>query len=57
MTGYWEALDAARRGVPKLLIWACLVGTMLFGPVGVLAYLVVRTLFGREPRLPQRKRE
>ncbi len=47
--GGWELRDAQRRGVPHILLLPCLGLTLMFGPVGLLLYFVVRRLFGREP--------
>jgi hypothetical protein len=40
--GAWEARDAARRGVSRILLAPCLVLTFLFGPVGLVLYHVIR---------------
>jgi len=40
--GAWEARDAARRGVPHLLVVPCLVLTFFAGPAGWALYLAVR---------------
>jgi hypothetical protein len=40
--GSWEARDARRLGIPHLLLIPCLVLTFLFGPIGLLAYCVLR---------------
>ena len=40
--GAWEARDAQRRGVPRLLLVPCLVVTLMMGPIGLLLYLLVR---------------
>jgi hypothetical protein len=40
--GGWEVRDAQRRGIPHLLIVPALVLTFLFGPMGLLLYLVTR---------------
>ena len=40
--GSWEVQDARRSGVPHLAVVPCLVLTFLFGPVGLLAYLILR---------------
>jgi hypothetical protein len=45
--GCWAVLDAQERGVRYLLVVPCLVLTFMFGPVGLLLYLVVRTLGAR----------
>lgn len=41
--GAWEVRDAARHRVPHLLVVPCLVMTFLLGPIGLLAYLGLRT--------------
>jgi hypothetical protein len=41
--GSWETRDAARHGIPHLLVIPCLVLTFLFGPVGLLLYFGLRT--------------
>jgi hypothetical protein len=43
--GRWSWLDSRQRGVPALLMAPVLVLTILFGPIGLLAYLGVRTRF------------
>lgn len=40
--GTWEARDAARLGIPHLLVVPCLLLTFLFGPIGLLLYFVLR---------------
>jgi hypothetical protein len=40
--GAWESRDAVRRGVPLWLVIPCLLGTLMFGPLGLLLYLTVR---------------
>ncbi|AUX46351.1 hypothetical protein SOCE26_078570 [Sorangium cellulosum] len=46
-TGAWEVRDAARLRIPHVLVVPCLVLTLLFGPVGFLAYLVLRAALRR----------
>ena len=41
--GRWSWLDARRRGVPALVMSPILVLTILLGPLGLLAYLLVRS--------------
>ena len=48
IVGNWEVADAQRHRVPHLLVVPCLVLTFLFGPVGWLAYLVVRAALRRQ---------
>ncbi|MGO4617441.1 ABA4-like family protein [Nocardia sp. 2YAB30] len=46
--GRWVFLDSRARGLPPLLTSPLLVLTILFAPIGVLLYLLVR--FTRTPR-------
>lgn len=41
--GAWEVEDAGRAGVSWWLVLPCLALTFLFGPVGLLLYLAVRS--------------
>lgn len=47
--GAWVARDGTQRGVPSLLILPCLPLIFLFGPAGLLLYLVLRLVF-RHPQ-------
>lgn len=50
--GAWEVEDAGRSGVPWWLVLPCLALTLLFGPVGLLLYLVLgatRRTHGAKP--------
>lgn len=49
--GAWIVRDAQRRGVPHLAVVPCLVGTLMLGPVGLLAYLTLRLGMRRETSL------
>jgi hypothetical protein len=40
--GAWIARDAQRRGVPHLAAVPCMLLTFIFGPVGLLLYLLLR---------------
>ena len=40
--GGWEVRDAQARGVPHLFVVPALVLTFLFGPAGLLVYLMIR---------------
>lgn len=40
--GAWESRDALRHRVPRALVWPCLLLTFLFGPLGLLSYLLIR---------------
>jgi len=44
LIGTWEARDSVERGVPRWLLIPCLFLTLMFGPAGWLAYLIVRTV-------------
>ena len=41
--GGWQVRNAAANGVPRLMVFPCLLLTFLFGPVGLLLYLSLRT--------------
>jgi hypothetical protein len=45
--GSWETADAAKRGVPHWLLLPCLFLTLMVGPVGLLLWFIVRTLWGQ----------
>ena len=40
--GAWEARDAQRRGFNHVLLIPCLLFTFMFGPVGLVLYLILR---------------
>lgn len=44
MTGIWIRKNSARFGISHWLIIPCLLLTFMFGPVGLLLYLIVRLL-------------
>lgn len=44
--GAWIGRDAMRRGLPHLAVAPCIIASFLFGPVGLLAYMLVRLLRG-----------
>lgn len=46
--GGWETRDAQRLKVPHLLLAPCLVLTFLLGPIGLIAYHVVRLKWQRD---------
>ncbi|MFO0876940.1 MAG: ABA4-like family protein [Gemmataceae bacterium] len=48
--GRWEYLDAQERGLSHLLLAPILVLTLMFGPLGLLAFLIARPR-----RAPERK--
>jgi hypothetical protein len=40
--GAWEVRDSRRLGIPHPLVVPCLLLTFLFGPMGLLVYLIIR---------------
>jgi hypothetical protein len=42
--GSWEVRDSSRLGISHFLVIPCLVLTFLFGPAGLLGYLILRTM-------------
>ena len=42
--GTWEAGDAAKNGIHRLIMVPCLLLTFMFGPIGLLLYIVIRTI-------------
>jgi asparagine N-glycosylation enzyme membrane subunit Stt3 len=46
--GAWEVRDARRRSISHLYVVPCLFLTLMVGPVGLLAYLVMRWVLRRE---------
>ena len=45
--GTWIARDSVRRDVHGLLVLPCLASTLMFGPAGLLLYLLLRAGLGR----------
>ena len=45
--GSWEVRDSQRNGINHLVVVPCLILTFLLGPIGLLAYMVVRVSTGR----------
>lgn len=45
--GAWIVRDGLDRGVSPVLLIPCMVLTFLFGPAGLLLYLLLRLAFGR----------
>jgi hypothetical protein len=48
LIGTWEARDSVSRGVPRWLLVPCLFLTLMLGPMGWGAYMLVRLRFGPE---------
>lgn len=42
--GSWQVEDAGRRGLSHLWVIPCLILTLMVGPVGLIAYFIVRTI-------------
>ena len=40
--GAWIGRDAIRQNLPHLLVVPCLIGAFIFGPVGLLLYVLLR---------------
>lgn len=49
--GAWAVRDAQRHGVPHPLVVPCLLLTFLLGPIGLLAYMLLRTWKAGTPDL------
>jgi hypothetical protein len=45
--GAWIVRDAGRRGLPHLAVAPCVLLTMMYGPSGLLVYLILRFLMRR----------
>ena len=45
--GAWESRDARRRGVPHWMVVPSLFFPLMFGPVGLLLYLILRAISGK----------
>jgi hypothetical protein len=50
--GSWQVRDAMRNGLPFLVVVPCLVLTFLFGPIGLLLYLVLAGIVTRGKAWP-----
>lgn len=46
-TGAWQARDAKRVGISQWLVAPCLFLTLLFGPVGLALYLLLKLMLRR----------
>lgn len=42
--GSWEAGDALKRGINRWIMIPCLVLTFMFGPIGLLLYMIIRSV-------------
>ena len=50
--GSWQVRDARRNGVPFIVVLPCLALTFLFGPIGLLLYLLVAAVVSRGKAWP-----
>src|ERR1700761_7286582 len=50
--GSWQVRDARRNRVPFLLVLPCLLLTFLFGPIGLLLYLILAGIASRGKAWP-----
>jgi hypothetical protein len=50
--GSWQVRDARRNGLPFLLVVPCLLLTFLFGPIGLLLYLLLAGFVSRGKAWP-----
>ena len=50
--GSWQVRDARRNRVPFLLVVPCLVLTFMFGPIGLLLYVILAGLVSRGKAWP-----
>ena len=46
--GTWQVRDARRIGISHLLVIPCLILTFLLGPIGMLAYFILRLVTKRQ---------
>ena len=46
-TGAWQARDAKRVGISQWLVAPCLLLTLVFGPVGLALYLLIKLMLRR----------
>jgi hypothetical protein len=48
LVGTWQTHDAQQQKIPHIFVVPCLILTLLAGPTGLLAYLVVRAIRTRQ---------
>ncbi|MCR9141212.1 MAG: ABA4-like family protein [bacterium] len=51
MVGIWESSDAEKLGINRWFVAPCQILTFLLGPIGLLAYVIVRSIISRRLRL------
>lgn len=45
--GAWQVRDAQRRGLRHIWVIPCLLATLMYGPVGLFMYFIVRYMLVR----------
>lgn len=50
--GMWELKDGQTRGVPHYLMVPCLIFTLMYGPVGLLLYSIIRYFYPQKEVTP-----
>lgn len=48
--GLWEVSDAEKKGIPHLWVVPCLFFTLMLGPIGLLLYFLIRTIYQKNIR-------
>lgn len=46
--GYWELRDSKEKGVNRWLLIPCFFFTLMYGPVGLLLYIIIRAISTRK---------
>jgi hypothetical protein len=46
--GSWEVRDAIRNRISSLIVWPCILLTFMFGPIGLLSYMLLRAALRRQ---------
>jgi hypothetical protein len=46
--GAWIGRDAIRHQIPHLIVIPCLIGAFMFGPVGLLLYVLLRFMLRKK---------
>jgi hypothetical protein len=47
LIGVWENYDGLRNGIPRWIVAPCQILTFFLGPAGLLAYVLIRTIYSR----------
>lgn len=48
LTGIWIKKNAVKHGIPHWILIPCLLLTFMFGPIGLLLYLLIRTIYTKQ---------